>query len=128
MEIKLDPAPNPAITNALNGTEMRRSLETVIHTAQMLFQAKVAKRSGDLAASARTSVHRGGIKEDRLVADLIVGGQGPRGTVDYSASHEFGTEEQHGQNDAARLAGEAPIDEHPGAHDLNWVLGELHQW
>lgn len=128
MEIKLDPAPNPAITNALNGTEMRRSLETVIHTAQMLYQAKVAKRSAALAASARTSVHRGGIKEDRLVADLIVGGQGPRGTVAYGPSHEFGTEEQHGENDAARLAGEAPIDEHPGAHDLNWVLEELHQW
>lgn len=128
MEINLDPTPNPAITHALNGTEMRRSLEAVGHTAQMLYQAKVAKRSHALAASARTSVHRGGVEQDRLVMDMTVGGQGPLGTVDYAASHEFGTEEQHGANDAARLAGEVPIDEHPGAHDLNWVLEELHQW
>ncbi|WP_195166887.1 hypothetical protein [Mycobacteroides abscessus] len=128
MEITLDPAPNPAITNALKGTQMRRSLETIGHTAQMLYQAKVAKRSNALAASARTSVHRGGIEQDRLVMDMTVGGQGPLGTVDYGAAHEFGTQEQHADSDAARLAGEAPIDQNPGVHDLNWVLQELHRW
>lgn len=102
------PFPNPFLTRWLVSDECKRLVESTTHTAQMLYQAVVAKESGDLARTARVSMFIGGRNSDRWVGQLTVGGRG----VDYGASHEFGTDD-----------GDMNIQ--PGAHDLNVVLNQL---
>lgn len=110
MEVDLYPEPNPGISAALTGTQMRQAVEGRAQTAAALYQAIVAKRTGRLAASAHASTEIGGVRSDRWIGVLTVGGQGSRGSVDYAATHEFG-----------RGAEE-------GAEDLNRILEELHAW
>ena len=88
------PTPNPFIAQWLVGQECRRLVESTTHVAEMLFQAEVAKRSGDLARSTRVEMFLGGRKADRWVGSLTVGTN-----LDYGASHEYGTQYQSGADD-----------------------------
>lgn len=101
------PAPNPFLTQWLVGPECKRLVESTTHTAEMLFQAEVAKRSGDLARSSRVEMVIGGKKADRWEGHLTVGNG-----LDYGAAHEFGTDD-----------GDENIQ--AGAHDLTVVLNQL---
>lgn len=125
MDVKLDKDPNPAISGILSSERMRSITFEIAELAQALYVARVAKRTGRLAASAHASTEFTQVKrgEARWVGVLTVGGTGSAGTVDYAASHEFGTHEG------------APTDSHRfgtpetvGAEDLNHVLGELGSW
>lgn len=82
----------------------------------MLYQALVAKRTGRLAASARAHVEIGGVRKDRWIGELVVGGAGPRGEAFYAASHEFGHDV---------VVDHEVIGHAKAAHDLNSVLEEL---
>jgi hypothetical protein len=112
VELTSFPLPNPAITHALT-VGVRPAVEAVTHLGVMLAQAEVAKRTGRLAATARGEVGIGGVRNDRVVGHVILGGQGARGTVDYAASEQFG----HRQDGSERFV--------EGARDLNRVLEQL---
>lgn len=86
------PDPNPGITDALVGHELRRVMESLGDTAVMIFQAEVGKDSGRLAASAHAHVELGGVDNDRWVTEMVVGGAGARGQVDYAAAYTFGAD------------------------------------
>lgn len=88
MEVQLN---SRCLTEFLVGPELRGIVEERINTAHMLFQAEVAKRTGMLAASAHAHTEIGGVKNDRWTGVLSVGAIGSLGSVDYSASHQFGT-------------------------------------
>lgn len=90
MDLTIYPEPNPAVTAALLSAATRAYLEGRLLTAAMLYQAQVAKISTRLARSAHTHVGIGGADHDRWVGDLVVGGQGASGAVDYAAAHDFG--------------------------------------
>ena len=77
--------PNPAIAGLLASPEMRALMFSKAETAKAIYQAAVAKRTGRLARSARTSTYFGGPKGDRWTGRLTV-------PEDYAASHEFGTD------------------------------------
>jgi len=119
------PEPNKALAAVLLSGEIRAAVEDRGHTAQMLFQAEVAKRSGRLAATARVQTEIGGVRNDRWVSHMIVGGQGALGTVAYGAAHQFG----HWQDQAHQFDGDQELGESgtfvEGAHDLNRVLEQL---
>ena len=66
----------------LVGPECNRLVFAQASHAQLVYQALVAKRTGQLARSAKVSVVRGG-KGDRWVGRVTV-------TAPYAASHEFG--------------------------------------
>lgn len=132
------PEPNDALAAVLVSGQMRDIIEERINTAGMLYQAEVAKRTGNLAASAHpsteiTAVVKG---QPRWVGELVVGGTGSAGTVDYAASHEFGTNaEVEGPSATAGTDAQgnqiANLDEavvtggHHAAHDLQQVLEQL---
>lgn len=103
------------------GPTCRRILEERGHTAAMLFQAEVAKDSGDLAASAHVHTEVGGAHHDRLVADLTIGGIGAKGTVDYGAAHQFGRGDKAGS--IHNLDGKTIVQD--GSHILNRVAEQL---
>jgi hypothetical protein len=94
MEDVTVPVPNPFITQWLVGPECKRLVESKTHTAEMLYQAEVAKRSGDLARSSRVELYLGGRRHDRWEGALTVGND-----LDYGASHEYGTQFQAGAQD-----------------------------
>lgn len=101
------PDPNPALAALLTGEmgSLRTILVTQSERAQNLYRAKVAKKTGRLAASAHAyveirKVFRG---QDRLVGVVQVGGTlpvgiwnsprnpNPGGQFYYGLFHEFGT-------------------------------------
>ncbi|OCB59140.1 hypothetical protein A5722_05140 [Mycobacterium vulneris] len=118
MDVTIYPDPNPAVTAALRSAATRVYLEERGQTAKMLYQAQVAKRTARLAASAHVDVGIGGVENDRLVADLVVGGRGSLGAVDYAAAHDFGA-------DVIGFDGERHLDANPAHHDLKEVLQML---
>ena len=64
-----------------------------------LYRAKVAKRTGRLAASATARVTVGGHKHDRLIGKVTIGTG-----LEYGALHEFGSKtnpDQHSYHDLA---------------------------
>lgn len=107
MDVNL-PRPNPALTAVLMSPTMARIVEERANTAAALYQSQVAKRTGRLAATAHAGVEVGGMKHDRFVGTLTVGGPGPLGVAGYAAAHEFGHNTRTGVAAAA--------------HDLNRVL------
>lgn len=125
--------PNPALAEILTSARMRAIVFEVAETAHALYVAQVAKRTGLLASSAHASTELSKVLkgQDRWVGVLTVGGTGAGGTVDYAASHEFGTKADvegpvpesadgvHNLDDVLRTGG------HHAAHDLNRVLEEL---
>lgn len=123
MEVKVYRYPNRALGAVLVSSELRRIIEERTHTALMLYQAQVAKRSGALARSARvhTAIEPVVKGQPRWVGTLTVGGDG----VDYAAAHEFGRGDRPGSVDGDPNDPDAGIIQH-GAHDLNVVLESLH--
>lgn len=86
-------------------------------TAEMLFRAEVAKRSGGLARATRVTTALGGAKRNYWEATLTVGGPSSVGWIDYILPHEFGARERFDEN-----RGDPLFDETQGAHDLDLVL------
>lgn len=114
------PEPNPALTALLRSERMRDIVFQRAETAAALYQSHVAKRTGRLAESAHPSTEIGGVRHDRHIGVLTVGGGG----VEYAAAHEFGTGD-HPQS-IKSLNRPAQLDvPQPGAHDLNIVLEQL---
>jgi hypothetical protein len=116
------PTPNDGLAGVLLGDGIESALEEISNTGVMLYQGRVAKRSGRLAAAARAHTEIGGTHHDRHVGMITVGGQGARGDVDYALAHEEGRgihgESRHGQGDWR----DTPL---PAAHDLLRVAEEL---
>ncbi len=99
------PTPNPAVAGLLRSEGIRDLVQGKVNQALVLYRQTVAKRSGDLAKSARAEVVIGGVRSDRWVGRLTVGSD----SAPYAASHEFGAQER------------------AGAHDLNAVLNAMGQ-
>ena len=74
-------------------------LQTQAELVATLYRAKVAKRTGQLAASANPYVTVGGHKNDRLIGKVVVGGG-----VEYAALHEFGSKSNPNRRAAKDLA------------------------
>ncbi|MEW5810267.1 MAG: hypothetical protein AB1925_12520 [Actinomycetota bacterium] len=87
------------------------------HTAQMMYQAEVSRRSGRLAGATRVSTALGGPRRNYWEATLTVGGLSASGLLDYVLPHEFGARERYDAN-----RGDPLFDETHGAHDLDMVL------
>lgn len=137
MEVHI-PEPNEALAEILVSGRMREIVEERINTAALLYQAEVAKRTGNLAAAAHptteiSSVVKG---QPRWVGDLVVGGESPRGEVEYAAAHEFGRKaEVEGPVEATagkdahgaivNLDDSVVTGGHHAAHDLQRVLEQL---
>lgn len=111
MEVDI-PQPNPALARWLLSARCREIVFERAHTAQLLYQARVAKRSTLLAKSARAHTERGGVRHDRYIGVLSV-----HDAIEYEASHEFGYTSRKGKKAKRRYVS--------GAHDLNAVLEEL---
>lgn len=134
------PEPNEAIGGVFASERLRSIVFEVAELAQALYVERVAKRTGRLAASARASTEFAHVVkgEPRWVGELTVGGIGAAGSVDYAASHEFGTKREV-EGPVAPYTGEVdaqgnPVHQlddrvvtggHHAAHDLNYVLGAL---
>jgi hypothetical protein len=108
MQVDL-PYPNPALTALLLSPRMAEICLERATTAAALYQERVAKRTGELAAEAHAHTEIGGVRHDRHIGVMSVSGP-----IAYEAAHEFG-HIQHGR-DPHFIA---------GAHDLNAVLEEL---
>lgn len=115
------PEPNPAVAAAKLSPRMRAIMEERVNTAKMLFQAEVAKDSGDLAAAAHASVEVGGVHNDGWVGSLTVGGVGARGTVTYAGAHVYGRGTHPGS--IKNLDGKTIVQK--ASRDLNRVLEQL---
>lgn len=123
MDVTITADPNPAIGAALTGPGMRRACEERGHMALMLYQAQVAKLTGNLARSGHvsteiTDVYKG---QPRWVSELRIGGPG----AEYGLAHEDGRgDHPRSVHNLDRPSGlDTPL--HP-AHDLNAVLEQLH--
>ena len=77
----------------LRGPECLALVQDRTDLAKAVYQSIVAKRSGNLAESASTSIEAG--PNERPVGVLTVGGSG----APYGASHEFGTQFQDPTDD-----------------------------
>ncbi|AVJ50229.1 neck protein [Mycobacterium phage Mendokysei] len=108
------PEPNPAVAAVKMSPRMRGILEHIGHTAVLLYQARVAKRTRRLALSARATVEVAGARHDTLAGVVTVGGHG----AGYALPHEFGA-------DVPLFGDHEEEHEQPAAHDLNRVLEEL---
>lgn len=106
LDVKI-PEPNEALGAVLVSNEIRSSLQEVAETGLALWREEVAKRTGRLAASGRVSTEIGPVfkGQDRWIGVVTIGGQGSAGTVFYALAHEFGWEDEEGQ-------------EHVGAEEL----------
>lgn len=100
------PSPNPALTEILKSQAMRSLVQEKAEEAQAIYRAIVAKRTGNLARSARVETFLGGRHNDRWCGRLIA-------AAAYAASHEYGT----GRTNPRRAQ--------PPAHDLNRVLNAM---
>jgi hypothetical protein len=104
--------PNPAIAAFLMSSRCRAIVSERAQMAQMLYQARVARRSSLLAKAARAHTEIGGVRSDRWIGVLSV-----HDAIEYEAAHEFGYTSRKGSRAKRRFV--------PGAHDLNAVLEEL---
>ena len=89
------PVPNPFVTSWLVGDECRDLMQAEILRALAFWKltAGAHARTGREVASARTSVHIGGVHGDRFVAELLVGGTYaavPYAPAPYALSDQFG--------------------------------------
>lgn len=107
------PDPNPWRGDFLLGPQCRAIVTERGNTAVMLYQAEVAKRSSELAASAHCHVDRGGRRRNYWAATVSVGSG-------HILPHEFGADTRYDEN-----RGDPSFDETEGAHDLSNVLEML---
>lgn len=107
MQFTMDPAPNPALTHLLLSSELRALCLLYATRAAQLYQARVHKDTGDLAAATRASVGTLHTRYgERYVGEVTV-------ESDHFLPHEEGwTDEQTGEHFA-------------GAHDMNAVLHQM---
>lgn len=76
----------------LRGLPMRRVVENRANTLAMLYQAQVAKRTGELARDVQVSTRIGGRENDRWVAKVTVGER-----IEHDLPHEFGHTTKRGK-------------------------------
>lgn len=114
------PEPNEGLAELLLSEDMRGFVAEIAGYGEDLYQAQVAKDSGDLARSATSFTEIGGEHRDRHVGVILVGGRG----VDYAASHEFGT---NAEVEGPAEPGEETVvtGGHHAAHDLDVVGQQL---
>ena len=107
--------PNKALAAVLLDQRLATHLLKTANKVKALYQSRVAVKSGRLHDSAHVTLERGGKRNDRWVAGVVIGGQAVRNPKDgfrYTLVHEFGappTEKMH----------------FPPAHDLKKVLREV---
>lgn len=111
------PDPNPWRGQWLKSTQCRALVTERTHTAEMLYQAEVTRRTGGLAGATRVSTALGGPKRNYWEGTLTVGGPSAQGLIDYVLPHEFGARERYDEN-----RGDPLFDETQGAQDLDLVL------
>lgn len=107
MQSTIDPPPNPALTHILMSSELRAlCLLYATHAAQ-LYQARVHKDTGELAAATTATVGTLHTQYgERYVGEVIV-------ASDHFLPHEEGwTDPETGQH-------------YDGAHDMNAVLHQM---
>lgn len=107
---------NEAIAGAKKSPRMRQIVEHIANTGVLIYQAKVAKVSAELARSARAFTEIGGVHHDSWVGVITVG-EG----VDHGLAHEDGRGDH--PRSIKNLDGTTVV-QHP-AHDLNFVLEHL---
>lgn len=111
------PRPNPFITQWLISPQCRAMVFESAELYQALYRGIVAKRTGELAKSARVSTN---IEGGRWVGVMEVGNP----TAYYAASHEFGTTgadldtPRRDANSARGVFNQV----HRGVRDLNKIL------
>lgn len=88
MECNIPANPNPFLKYWLMSPQCVAVMREAGTITRDLYRGIVAHRSGALAESARVSFGLGGLKNDRIIAEVTVGEGTPRGG--YGASHEFG--------------------------------------
>lgn len=108
------PRPNEALAGVLLSNEIRSSVHDVGQLGEALYREDVAKRTGRLAAATHVSTEVGGVRNDRWIGVLEVGGLGAGGTVFYALAHEFGV----GDHPESR----EDVPDQPAAEDLQRVL------
>ena len=84
------PAPNPFVTSYLVGDDCRDLIQAALARAMAAWKATAAShaRTGRELASARTSVRIGGVRGDRWIGELVVGGSDS--PAPYTLSDQFG--------------------------------------
>lgn len=114
----------PGIGQVLLSQQYRRLMERGGNTAALLYQALVAKRTGELARDVQVRTHIGGLNNDRWVATVVVGEN-----VIEDLPHEFGWTPYNKRDDKGRYASRDNDDVRgepvAGAHDLDQVLKML---
>lgn len=85
--------------------EMKRLVESRANTAALLYQALVAKQTGELARDVQVRSRIGGPNRDRWVASVHVGEH-----VVQDLPHEFGYEQAESQG-GNRVAGAEDLDQ-----------------
>lgn len=88
MQCNIPANPNPFLQNYLMSAQNVAVMREAGQTFAALYSSIVAKDTGALAASPRVDMALGGTKNDRICADITVGGGTPRGG--YGAAHNFG--------------------------------------
>lgn len=112
IDVRIYPAPNPAVSRALSSVTMRSIVRDVTELAEALYREEVTRRTGALATDTHVGVEMGGTYSDRWSGTLTVGSGVAR---DYVLAHEFGI-------DTDENAGDPSFVEAEGAQDLNRVL------
>jgi hypothetical protein len=111
----VDLAENPsAVGELMKSNRLREIVFSIAETAQWLYQSRVAKRTGALAATAHAHTEIGGVRHDRWIGVLSVSSR----SVAYEAAHEFGHTAHRGKQIG-------PGQFIAGHDDLNAVLEEL---
>lgn len=87
--------PQSVLLSPRLGSLLQREASSVA----MLYRAKVAKRTGRLAASTQAYVTIGGHQHDRLIGKVVVGTG-----LEYAALHEFGAKSNPARQAAKDLA------------------------
>ncbi|MEH3135355.1 MAG: hypothetical protein PGN30_10185 [Mycolicibacterium neoaurum] len=88
MQCNIPSNPNPFLEHYLMSAENVAVMRAAGQSAADMYSAIVARDTGALAASPRVTMALGGIKNDRICADVTVGEGLPRGG--YAAAHNFG--------------------------------------
>ncbi|WP_433568058.1 hypothetical protein ACQP1O_43220 (plasmid) [Nocardia sp. CA-151230] len=116
-DVNVPAMPNPFITQFLVGPTCRALVFEVAELYQALYRGVVAKRTGELAKSARVST---GIEDGRWVGFMEIGSS----TAYYAASHEFGVtgDRLSAPRRTADTARQVFNEVSKGAHDLNKIL------
>lgn len=112
VDLKTDPS---AVGEFMKSQRCREICYERADMAMMLYQAEVAKRTGNLSRTAHARTEIGGKRHDRWIGVMSVSAR----SVEYEAAHEFGYTKKVGHGALG------PRELIPGYHDLNVVLEQL---